>query len=190
MAKEKREEFKRQRERLVDGEGLIVFDFKQNLQIGIGPRQLSQEYYQLTQQSVLGFERILSQHHIDTTYELYYQFSKQAKQLKELNNGPERIFLLYERDARPPTYKHISCDDFKNRHYFCRKGQKLLTKVLSNQPKAKLTPFKITTKKDQRKSKVPPPVDRSFEVRHSLTKSVLDNIKNAEKLFVNWDSGK
>ena len=49
-----REEFKRQRESVKKGECVFVFDFKQNVKIGTGPRQVSQQYYQMQQQSVFG----------------------------------------------------------------------------------------------------------------------------------------
>ena len=54
MAQVQRDEFKRQREKVGHGECVIVFDYKQNVKIGTGPWQVSQEYYKQTQQSVFG----------------------------------------------------------------------------------------------------------------------------------------
>ena len=54
MAQVQRDECKRQREKVGHGECVIVFDFKQNVKIGTGPRQVSQEYYKQTQQPVFG----------------------------------------------------------------------------------------------------------------------------------------
>lgn len=52
---EQRNAFKLQRSSLANGEGLVVLDFKENIVIGSGPRELNAAFYSKSPRTLLGF---------------------------------------------------------------------------------------------------------------------------------------
>ncbi len=115
------------------------------------------------------FHEITNKITINTTEDLLIALSRKA----DANGGPKRHFLIYERDQRPASYPHFSCPDFKTIHSYERSGDQVMTRTLTKQQKPVAIKFKM---KDERKSKIPPPVDRSFNERHRLTEGVLKTL--------------
>ena len=54
-AQQQRETFKTQRNNLQSDECIVVFDFKENITIGDGPREPNKDFYNKSQRSMLGF---------------------------------------------------------------------------------------------------------------------------------------
>ena len=54
-AKEQRQFFHQQRDNLKADECIILFDFKENITVGNGPRETNRDFYNKSQRSVLGF---------------------------------------------------------------------------------------------------------------------------------------